>query len=249
MRLLVVSLVVVIAWFAPDQARADVRCVQAFLAETAFDPGPVDGLWGRKTGDALTSAFAQLDREVEGGIGRNNTDAVCALFSGPEGSEIADLLALRIYPISLDIDGDDLLADPTAFDFSKVKVAEDANFGFCSFTIKRYLFSEDVTDDIATGTLSIDNGWVSVTTARWRTGGFAQPEQLVEQTNLALTTDGKLVGRMIYYERFIPEGEVFEPPIYVTLPARHEKGPTYPAGETFFHANGWSEGSIRLFCR
>ena len=79
--------------FSASDARADVACVQGFLAETAFDPGPVDGLWGRKTATALENAFGQLDRGIEGGLGRDNTDAVCALFSGPERTQIAANLA------------------------------------------------------------------------------------------------------------------------------------------------------------
>ena len=72
-------------------AQANVRCVQDFLLETAFDPGPADGAWGKRTALALEAYFAQIGETVDGGLGKNNTDAICALFSGPRHEELLEL--------------------------------------------------------------------------------------------------------------------------------------------------------------
>ncbi|WP_029040418.1 peptidoglycan-binding domain-containing protein [Cucumibacter marinus] len=229
---------------------ADTRCVQAFLAETAFDPGPVDGLWGGKTETALENAFDQLDRTVEGGTGRNNTDEICALFSGAEADDIRERLAYRFYPIEL-ADGAGSGNSPTDYDFSGIDVATGYSADRCTFEIRRHLFSEpEAVNVMANGDLVIEEGRVRFVRTRWRVGGFSGPDDLIEQSNLAIRSDGQVVGRMIYYERYIPDGEVFEPPIYVTLPAHFDKtdGPV-ANGHTYFNANSWSEGSLRISCR
>ena len=40
-------------FFSPINATADVLCVQEFLSKTIFNPGVVDGQWGKKTETAV----------------------------------------------------------------------------------------------------------------------------------------------------------------------------------------------------
>jgi len=247
-KLVATAICLVVGLLPAPAAQADVRCVQDFLTKTAFDPGPVDGAWGRKTADALKDAFAQLDMTVDGGLGKGNTDAICSIFQGPEGPDIAERLALKVYPIRIKVD-EAFFAEPTAYDFSRANIAKGVNYQDCQFWLKRYIPAENANNNMAEGRLSITDGWITIREAKWRVGGLSEPEQLIENTNLALTKSGALVGRIIYYERYIEVGDVSEPPIYVTMTKRHKPSARgFPNCETFFATNSWSEGSIVLFC-
>lgn len=91
----ILSAVVLMLLFCCGTAHASVLCVQQFLAETAFDPGPPDGAWGGKTATALEGFFAQIEETVDGGLGKNNVDVLCALFSGPRHDELLERGAYR----------------------------------------------------------------------------------------------------------------------------------------------------------
>ena len=76
-NIFITGLAVFIILTAATVSDASVRCVQTFLAKTVFDPGPVDGAWGKKTATAL-SDFANYHKlEFTNEINRKNANALC----------------------------------------------------------------------------------------------------------------------------------------------------------------------------
>ena len=58
--------------FSGVDKEIDVSKVQAILSELCFDPGPVDGIWGKKTESAVTNLYASVN---------DNYDAVFDLIN------------------------------------------------------------------------------------------------------------------------------------------------------------------------
>src|SRR5205085_9540785 len=60
-------------------ASEKVRRIQQMLKEKGFDPGEIDGIWGRNTIAAVRQFQAKQGLEVDGVVGPNTT---AALFAG-----------------------------------------------------------------------------------------------------------------------------------------------------------------------
>lgn len=52
--------------FSGVEKEIDVSKVQAILSELCFDPGPVDGIWGKKTERAVTNLYASVNDNYDG---------------------------------------------------------------------------------------------------------------------------------------------------------------------------------------
>ena len=96
-----------------NSVAADVKCVQEQLAQTAFDPGPVDGAWGRKTKAALDSALQQIGQHSE--LGRADTDEACTILSTLSEDD-RNLLRYRVYDVVIDAKELAKLSSKPAFD-------------------------------------------------------------------------------------------------------------------------------------
>ncbi len=225
----------VLCW--PGLALADdnVACVQAFLADTAFDPGPVDGQWGRRTATAVEEFFAQAGRSVEGGLDQSNVAEICSVFTADTGGELKAMGIYRRYAITID---EDLLADidPTFFDFASYEIASDANYScrFTFFRIEPALNNETISR--AQGSVNIVGGTLNFGTHFWSTGGLDGPEFLQEQSNLKLTASGMVVGRTPYFWRGIQQGEVALEPSDAVLSDEYQPNETagFPLGRSLF---------------
>lgn len=239
------SLSVIVMFSGP--ALADVACIQRFLSTTAFDPGPIDGAWGRKTETALQGLIEQLDLELDYEVSPGNSDQFCSYFEGPDGEQIAAQAMMRDYGIAINLDQLSAFTGTTVVDFSQVSVADDLNMS-CRFTIERQV-REDMSriELMASGQLEIVAGMIEFATHSWRTRGLASEEYLQEEAVLAIDEEGAINGTMPYFHLFIDAGEVALPPEYVQLPREYVPDGVYPEGVTTFDVDDWQLGRLKIF--
>ena len=109
------------------------------------------------------------------------------------------------------------------YDFSKHKLAtniEDAN---CRFNLQRIKYDKFESGEIenwsmASGTINIKDANVDFIKSSWRMGGLSlDPSYFRDETNIKLTVNGHLVGKMAYFNKMVKEGQVPVNPNYVTL--------------------------------
>jgi hypothetical protein len=137
--------------------------------------------------------------------------------------------------IADEIDAVLTVVDPTYFDFAPFEVAEDLNLDECSFVMKRYEPAIDKSIMRARGYLQIQNGRIAFGYHSYAGMARSSPkEYLHDQTNLAVTTAGMVVGRMPFFWKETKPGEVEVRPNMVTLAKSHDPSETFPAGRTWF---------------
>lgn len=228
-------------------AQADVACVQRFLSTTAFDPGPLDGAWGRKTETALEGLIEQLDLEFDYEISRRNVDRFCSYFEGPGGEQVAAQAIVRDYGITINPEELSAFTGTTVVDFSQVSIANDL-YVSCRFAIERQE-RENMSriELMASGQLEIVAGMIEFATHSWRTRGLASEEYLHEEAVLAVDEEGSVNGTMPYFHLFINDGEVALPPEYVQLPREYVPEGAYPQGITTFDVDDWGLGRLKIF--
>jgi hypothetical protein len=216
LKRIALTVALLLAACCPVAASDAVSCVQAFLAATALDPGPVDGAIGSRTIEAAAQFADQT-----GATGLPEFSEVTAPqwcdYGASEAGQDAQLVArLKVYDIA--IEGElpevDSGVGPLAFDFSKYKLSTVYEGQNCDFVINRK-FSEG-TQLIGSGKFTVEAGRLTITKAIWRTGGEAVSETFA-RANLAITKDGRLVGRMPVYHIFVPAGAVPRDAVAVTL--------------------------------
>lgn len=230
-----------------QQATANVRCVQEFLSETSFDPGPIDGLWGRQTEQAASALLDQTDLSVSGGVTRNNADAVCALFNGPDRDKLLRLGRYRIYAITIDPEDLSALTGKRVIDFSDVDVASTVSFDQCRFTIGRKVRSDQREETLASGLLSIDRGNIIFAQHIWNTGGLADETYLHNEARLVIDKDGIVHGRMPFFHMFEVAGQTVAPPLDVELPGTHDAPGAFPLGVTRFPVTSFADGFLDIY--
>ena len=100
-----VSLLAVIFGFvslSPALANSDIICVQEFLKKTAFDPGLVDGKWGKGTGVAINSLFDQVGLNKKGQeVTVEQANEICAVLKSDKYKEILELGQFKIFSIDI----------------------------------------------------------------------------------------------------------------------------------------------------
>ena len=234
-------------------AQADVRCIQAYLAETAFDPGPVDGLWGSRTAAALEGFVAQTGVEIEGGVERANSGAVCEVFTADEDGSLQVLGKYRSYPVAIDTD---LLADidPTYFDFSGFNLYQGPNYR-CQFVTYTTWVSKDDTYQSGSGVVEIVDGRLVFGRHAYTIGDnpIANQSYLQDMSNLAILDTGQIVGRTPYFWDYTHPGKVALRPSDVVASFRYEPDTRFPEGRSVVEIPGHGgdfNGTIELrFCR
>lgn len=231
-------------------AQASVLCVQEFLLQTAFDPGPADGAWGRRTATALEEFFAQAGEGVEGGLGKENAGAICEVFSGPRNGELLEMGAYRVYPVSVDLDQISAASARTSFDFSKFDIATNASF-HCRFVMTRRIKSSGAIDSrpLVDGEVSIVNGRLEFGDHKWYVNGQSDETYLTGEANLRLTRSGQIVGMTPYFHMFWGLGQVGEVPFYVTFSRAFTPEGEFPNGLNEFDVEGpMEDGRFKLTC-
>lgn len=219
-------------------ALADVRCVQEFLSQSAFDPGAVDGMWGRKTASALASFIDQAGISVEGGLGKENTTEICRVFSEDTAGRLLAKGKYRSYAIDID---SAVLAniDPKFFDFSDYEIYSGPNLD-CAFKILREGPEVGGIFRRAEGELEIIDGLLVFNRHAWMIGHdqLANESYLKERSNLMLLKSGQIVGRTPYFWSYIQEGGASKRPVHATLSDRFEPLGAFPLGNSFFEVPG-----------
>lgn len=240
------SLLPVIVMFS-GPALADVACIQRFLSTTAFNPGPIDGAWGRKTETALQGLIEQLDLELDYEVSPRNSDQFCSYLEGPDGERVAAQAMVRDYGVAINLDQLSAFSGTTVVDFSQVSIADNLNMS-CRFAIERQV-REDMSriELMASGQLEIVAGMIEFTLHSWRTRGLASEDYLHEEAVLAVDEEGAVNGSMPYFHLFIDDGEVALPPEYVQLPIEYVPNGAYPEGLTTFDVDDWQLGRIKIF--
>ena len=227
---------------------ADTRCVQEFLSNTAFDPGPVDGLWGRKTAAAASAFLGQVEAEGQFEVSRDSVGALCAFMTGERRDELLIAARYRVYSIELSPESLPDSFGKTRFDFSAVSVNRDLN-STCLFTFFRKPKEHTRSDMMASGWVNIQDGKLYFDEEHeWRTGGLAESSYLIEEANLAVQDDGMVVGKTPYFHLFINQGEVALQPEYVELAFKYEPSNRYPNGRSWFYVDDWQDAFIELTC-
>tara|TARA_B100001173_G_scaffold281627_1_gene265948 strand:- start:68 stop:391 length:324 start_codon:yes stop_codon:yes gene_type:complete len=83
-------------------ADSDVKCIQEFLKKTAFDPGLVDGKWGKGTGVAINSLFDQVGLNKKGQeVTVEQANEICAVLKSDKYKEILELGQFKIFSIDI----------------------------------------------------------------------------------------------------------------------------------------------------
>jgi len=114
------------------------------------------------------------------------------------------------------------------YDFSKHKLATNIQDANCRFDIKRIAYDKSEVGEIkswslAIGAVNIKDGNVDFVNASWRQGGLSlDPSYFKDETNVKLTTDGYIVGKMAYFPLAVGKGEVPKNPLYPTL-TKHQR--------------------------
>ena len=229
-------------------ASADTRCIQKFLDNTAFNPGPVDGLWGRKTAAAASAFLRQVGAEDQFEVSKSAAAELCALMTGERREELLSAARYRVYSIDIKLEDLPESVGRTRFDFSAVKVDQDLN-STCIFNFSRKPKEDPRIEEMASGWVSIENGRLFFDDGHaWHTGGLAEPSYLIEEANLVVRDDGMIVGKTPYFHLFINTGEIALQPEYVELAFKFEPTDPYPSGRSWFHVDDWQDAFIELKC-
>ena len=224
----------------------DVRCVQAFLATTAFDPGPIDGALGKKTVKAAADFAARASVADKLPILSVETAGQwCQYAQSGDATTAAVVASLTLYPVSIKAlseldDGTGLIP----FDFRSVAVTSKYDRTACSFVLNRIFRGEH--QRIAQGELVITNGHIQFTKAAWLTRGLSTPEAF-QRANLALTEDGKIVGKLPVFFIFVNPGDVPRRALIASLGKSDDRfAGTDPTGAVGFELSPDMSGELMI---
>lgn len=219
-----------------------VSCIQEELVTLGFNPGPIDGLWGRRTADALDATaekFGRLDQ-----FDATQREEACNFLRELN----SDRPSGNITEFSLDLSG--LQSVPESrFDFSNIALDETPS-GRCEFEIYRHRLEDPGDDELmSAGIMAINSGNVQIIENEWFTGGLADETFLRDLSELKLDKNGHLHGSMPYFHMFIGPNDLAAPPETITLGDRTNlKKNDSPSGQHWFHQNTWADGYIDLSC-
>ena len=62
--------------FAQVEDGVEIRKVQRVLTTLCYKPGPIDGLWGRRTANAVTEFFADEEKEYDGYLNKSEAEFI-----------------------------------------------------------------------------------------------------------------------------------------------------------------------------
>ena len=206
--------------FAPlTHADTNTLCIQKFLSKTVFNPGPADGLWGKKTKNAINELFSQAEKFNLEKIKKGDAQKICKILESEQNHQLLEIGQFKRYPIDItEIISEEFLK--TKFDFSNIKINNAANY-FCSFTILHHKGFER-----AAGKLQIKNGAIKFKDNEWFVGLASKGSEsyLKEEANLRVSDTG--IHGKIPYLSYVGKGEVAKPVQYVSLGNNYTKSKT-----------------------
>jgi hypothetical protein len=181
-------------------ATVDYTCVKTFLAGTAYEVG-------KKAKPADIEKVAERFRitlELSAQLPLLSSESVatwCSFLQGAGADELHKLAKLKVYTVDLSkLAAIDDGIGPVPFDFRRYKLATRYDGLDCRFVIADPLVK-------ARGQFSIWRGKLTFHDSEWFIGGIAKPETF-GRFNLALTEDGKLVGKAPIFLNVVDQGEV-----------------------------------------
>ena len=245
---------IAIASFVATKTFANVRCIQSFLSETVFDPGPVDGAWGKKTATALKdyASYHQLTLKTE--IDRKNAAALCTELKAFQLPLKAPLV--RRFDINIVLKDLEEFTGRKHLDLSNINVMMMLNQNMCWFWISRQQIETKWIEELARGEFSVETGRIKFGKNWWNTGGLADSSYLQEQAALVFSDDFLLNGSIPYFHLFVSPGEIAERPLQIDFEKTQEDN-TWPKHINKliwqrvyrFDVDHWQTGILDLRCR
>ena len=234
--------------FSPINAIADVLCVQEFLLKTIFNPGIVDGQWGKKTETAAKDYFNYVGEKVDFSINKKNSERICTKLNSNAG--LKPKLKYRKFHISIDKDELAKFSGRKTVNFDNYKLSTDYQDEVCLFKIIRIALKRKnkKPEVIASGSLAIKEGRILFLKNRWLTGGLADSSYLKDQAFLGILENKALVGIMPHFRHHIKVGELAIRPNMIEfneLKSIKEYELWYE-----YEVDDWSRGALHIYsCR
>jgi len=87
----------------PPLTHADTNtlCIQKFLSKTVFNPGPADGLWGKKTKNAINELFSQAEKFNLEKIKKGDAQKICKILESEQNHQLLEIGQFKRYPIDI----------------------------------------------------------------------------------------------------------------------------------------------------
>ena len=194
------------------QAEKNILCIQKFLTKTVFNPGPLDGAWGKKTETAINQLMSQTNNFESQNIKKSDAKNICKILSGNQGPKLYEIGQFKRFPIVITEDIGEIksLSD---FDFTNITISSNVTYKRCNFDIKQT--KKGFTR--AKGIVGINNGTLVFKDHVWNAGlaSSGREHLLTEEVNLKLTRTG--VHGILPHLSYVGEGEVDKPVQYITL--------------------------------
>lgn len=252
-NLFITGLAVFIILTAANVSHANVRCVQMFLAKTVFDPGPVDGAWGKKTASALSDYANYYKIEFANEINRKNAKALCEEIKKLD--QPSNKAVVRKFQINILVDELEKFTGRRQLDLSKLNLLVNLSHQKCFFKISRKQIESKKIERLASGSFSVEGGVVKFGKNRWQTGGLADKSYLIEQGALAFTDDYLLHGTIPYFHLFVSPGEIAQKPMQIDFNGttygddQNKLKPDEPWPKVYpFYVDTWQSGIIHFRC-
>jgi len=221
----------------------NITCIQEVLSNTVFNPGPIDGAWGKKTETAVKDYFNYMGIKVNFPITKQNSQNICSEIQSHDTKK--PNLSYRKFHIEINKSDLENFLGRKLFDFEKYDLALNVSDQDCSFRIFRKVHHDGRQEMLASGTLDIYKGNIVFRKNYWETGGIADSSYLEEQASIALLKDKSLVGAMPYFPFFVDPGEIAEPPITIEFDKVKKGGNDFV--HTFkFDVDDWASGIISI---
>jgi len=84
-------------------ADTSILCIQKFLKKTVFEPGPLDGVWGKKTESSINNLLDQAGMlEPNQKISELDANAVCNLLHSNESHKLLESGKFKVFRIEAD---------------------------------------------------------------------------------------------------------------------------------------------------
>ena len=248
---LILCVATIINYVAPTKAIANVRCIQSFLSDTVFDPGPVDGAWGKKTAAALQDYASYHELIFTTKIDRKNAMTLCSELKAFQLPLDAPLV--RRFDVNIVLKDLEEFTGRKHLDLSNINVMTMLNQNECLFSISRQQIESKKIEELATGQFSVESGLIKFGKNSWKTGGLADSSYLQEQGVLAFSDDYLLNGSIPYFHMFVSPGEIAQRPMQIDFFNTEEdnsyKNEFIWRREYRFDVDNWQTGIIGLRCR
>ena len=249
-----VSLLFLLFILTPTVTKANVRCIQTFLSKTVFDPGPVDGAWGKKTATALHDYATYHELNLSTEINRKNAKSLCEELTKFERS--IPIPNVRRFDISISLSELEDFTGRKQLDVSSFKLMRNFSSDNCRFKISRKQIETKRVEVLASGDFEVSGGLVTFGENRWQTGGLADSSFLKEQGILAFEEGFLLHGSIPYFHLFVSPGEIAQRPMQIDFSGTEseEVREIFKIDENWpkvypFYVDTWQSGIIDLRCR